>query len=165
MCVPICSLVLYTSCLYHNQKLVKNWFLFLLTCKLFWADNSYTAKYFLVWSFVHLTIFKRCPKRTLTGNIARRHYIFFTWPDQSTFFYQWSLFKRHNAIMIIRYKQNKQDVRLEIKYWQLSGKFAKDELSLGSSIFQYAKTNRWILINCMQGVLLFFTFIIKIRNK
>lgn len=70
---------------------------------------------------------KKGLKRTLSGIIVRRYYIFFTWPDQSTFLYQWSLFKRHNAIMIIHYKQNKQDVRSEIKYWQQSGKFAEDE--------------------------------------
>lgn len=111
----------------HSQKLIKNCFSFLLACKLFWTDNGYTDEYSLVWSYDHLIIFKKGPKRTLTGIIVRWHYIFFIWPDQSTFLYQWSMFKRHNAIMIIHYKQNKQDVRLEIKYWQQSGKFAKDE--------------------------------------
>lgn len=140
-----------------------NWFSFLLTCKLFWTDNGYTPEYSLVWSYVQLTIFKRGPKRTLTGNIARRHYIFFIWPDQTTFLYQWSLFKRHNAIMIIHYKQNKQDVRLEITYWQLSGKFAKDEWAFPGlfyfSVCQNKQTDTHKLY--ARGPSLFFFFIIK----
>lgn len=126
----------------HNQKLIKNCFSFLLTCKIVWTDNSYTAEYSLVWSYDHLIIFKKSPKRTLTGIIVRRHYIFFTWPDQSTFLYQWSLFKRHKAIMIIHYKQNKQDVRLEIKYWQQSGKFAKDEWAFPGLLCSSACQNK-----------------------
>lgn len=161
----IISLVLYMSCLdhlkNHDQKLIKLIpFTFLLMCKLFWTDNACTIEYSLVWSYDHLIISKKGLKRTLAGIIVRRYYIFFTWPDQSTFLYQWSLFKRHNAIMIIHYKQNKQDVRLEIKYWQRSGKFAEDEreLSLGSSVFLHAKTNSIISLSILDRSLTFSFF-------
>lgn len=78
-------------------------------------------------SYDHLIILNQDLCKLSLGPLLKGIIHFFIWPHQSTCFYQWSLFQRHVAIMIIHHKQNKQDVRLEIKYWQQSSKFAEDE--------------------------------------
>lgn len=47
--------------------------------------------------------------------------------SNSVFLYQWSLFRGLIAKRIIYHKQNKQDRRRDIKYWQTSGGFGEDE--------------------------------------
>lgn len=107
----------------HNALKKKS----LLIFKQFEMETTKTAEYSLVLElrrshYLNHALHQNPPRNHCWGEL----YVFlFFLATSDTFLYQWSLFQRHIAKMIIYHKQNKQDRRRDTKYWQNSGEFAE----------------------------------------